>query len=486
MQRVIRDAQATPEGMSALQAKVALIQKHFPPNVASLFAIPRMGSGDVLEWWTELGGQPTPYAELNEDAQRRLLQTWDARQASLELLADELQKRGQPSVADELRSLLGAPELDKLYSLNGEPLAVRWNQRPPRPIPPPVIPVAPVIAPVVAPVVARQSRLGWWVAAALLALLLLLLALWLYWFLHREPVVPIVPVAPVAPVVVPVAPVVTPVEPVPEPVVEPVPEPEPEPQPVPEPEPVPVPAPKPVPPPKPVVVAPPPAPTLDNFACRKKSPDTKIPQFVVVLDTSGSMDMNIKSVKADEDWFFSNEYNRYLDANRTMQIFAKPTRMDVAKDSLAGMINGLDPKIDTRLITYEGCNSTPDQGVFKFGDRQRLINGIRGLRPNDGTPLADSLAKAASTVDGRNNDAVIVMFVDGEDNCQKDVCAVSRQIAQNQPRLRVNVVNIGTGGPSRCIAENTGGRVYSSNNAAELGKQLKLASKEVASNAKCD
>ncbi|EJM79329.1 hypothetical protein PMI31_00136, partial [Pseudomonas sp. GM55] len=31
MQRVIRDAQATSEGVSALQAKVALIQKHFPP-----------------------------------------------------------------------------------------------------------------------------------------------------------------------------------------------------------------------------------------------------------------------------------------------------------------------------------------------------------------------------------------------------------------------------------------------------------------------
>jgi hypothetical protein len=473
MQRVIRDAQATPEGMSALQAKVALIQKHFPPNVASLFAIPRMGSGEVLEWWTELGGQPTPYAELNEDAQRRLLDTYEVRQKSLELLADELQKRGQPTVADELRSLLGAPELDKLYSLNGEPLAVRWNQRPPRPIPPPVIPVAPVV-----PVVAAlpPSRRGWWVAAALLALLLLLLALWLYWFLHREPVVVVEPIAPV------VTPVEKPVVPVPEP--EPVVVPAPEPEPEPEPEPVPTPAP--VPPPKPVVAAPPPAPTLDNFACRKKAPDTKIPQFVVVLDTSGSMDMNIKSVKADEDWFFSNELNKYLDPNRTVQIFAKPTRMDVAKDSLAGMINGLDPKIDTRLITYEGCNSTPDQGVFKFGDRQRLINGIRGLRPNDGTPLADSLAKAASTVDGRNNDAVIVMFVDGEDNCQKDVCAVSRQIAQNQPRLRVNVVNIGTGGPSRCIAQNTGGRVYSSNDAAELGKQLKLASKEVASNAKCN
>ncbi|WP_223597309.1 vWA domain-containing protein, partial [Pseudomonas sp. BF-RE-02] len=227
-------------------------------------------------------------------------------------------------------------------------------------------------------------------------------------------------------------------------------------------------------------------PTLHNCACRKKAPNADIPQFVVVLDTSGSMDLNIRSVKADEDWFFGNEMNKYLDPNRTMQIFAKPSRMDVAKDSLAGMINGLDPKIDTRLITFAGCERTPDQGVFKFGDRPRLINGIRGLVPNDGTPLADSLAYAASTVDGRNNDAVIVMFVDGEDGCQKDACAVSRQIAREQPRLRVNVVKIGAGGPSRCIAENTGGRVYNSTNAAELAKQLKLATKEVSSNAKCD
>ncbi|RKS21643.1 von Willebrand factor type A domain-containing protein [Pseudomonas sp. WPR_5_2] len=492
MQRVIRDAQATSEGMSALQAKVALIQKHFPPTVASLFAIPRMGSGDVMEWWTELGGQPTPYADLNEDARRRLLETYEVRQTSLGQLADELQKRGQSTEADDLRSLLGTPELDKLYSLNGEPLVVRWNQRPPKPIVPPVVPVAPVLPP---------SRRGWWIAAALLALLLLLLALWLWWFLHREPVVVAPPVAPVAPVV---APVEKPVEPAPAPVVEPepkpVPAPEPKPEPVPEPKPVPppkpapapapepkpTPPPKPAPPPKPVVAAPPPTPTLDNFACRKTAPKSEVPQFVVVLDTSGSMDLNIKSVKADEDWFYGPDINKLLDPNRTMRLTARPSRMDIAKDSLAGMINGLDPKIDTRLITFAGCERTPDQGLFKFGDRPRLINGIRGLVPDDGTPLADSLAHAASTVDGRNNDAVIVMFVDGEDGCGQDVCAVSRRIAREQPRLRVNVVKIGAGGPSRCIAENTGGRVYNSTNAAELGNLLKQASKEVSSSTKCD
>lgn len=40
MQRVIRDGQFTVDKVDALSAKVALIQKHFPPTVASLYAIP--------------------------------------------------------------------------------------------------------------------------------------------------------------------------------------------------------------------------------------------------------------------------------------------------------------------------------------------------------------------------------------------------------------------------------------------------------------
>lgn len=471
MQRVIRDGQFTVDKADALSAKVALIQKHFPPTIASLYAIPRQGSGEVLEWWTELGGQPTPYAALNEDQQRRLLDLYQQRQEALGRLADELQKRNEPDAAS-LRTLIGPPELEDLYSLNGEPLVIRWGLRPPKAVPPPVM---------VPPVVAPPSRNGWKLAAALLALLLLLLLLWAaYWFFcpKSHPVVP-EPKAP-APVETPakaaepvVEPVATPAAP--EPVVPPTPEPAPAPEPAPPPPPPPPPKPKPA-----------PAPTLDNYACRKQAPDAVPPQFVVVLDTSGSMNMNIKSVYDDEVWFFGSELNQFLDPARAERIFTPPSRLSVATESLTGMINGLDPKIDTRLITFNGCASQIDHGVFRAADRPRLINGIRGLQANDGTPLAASLAKAASTVDGRKNDAVIVMFVDGEDGCQQDVCAVSRKIAAEQPRLRVNVVNIGRGGPSRCIAENTGGRVYSSNDAAELGKALKMASKEVSSSTKCN
>ena len=94
-------------------------------------------------------------------------------------------------------------------------------------------------------------------------------------------------------------------------------------------------------------------------------------------------------------------------------------------------------------------------------------------------PLAASLKKAARKVDGRNRDAVIVMFVDGDDGCDQNVCKVAQNIAIEQPRLHVNVVNIGDSSLSNCIAENTGGSIYSSRNASDLADALQAATQAV-------
>lgn len=71
------------------------------------------------------------------------------------------------------------------------------------------------------------------------------------------------------------------------------------------------------------------------------------------------------------------------------------------------------------------------------------------------------------------------MFVDGRDSCGTSVCEVSEQIAQRQPRLRINVVNISAATGSNCAASNTGGRVYTANDAAAVAEALKQASREV-------
>ena len=406
MQRITRDEHATPHGLDALKDKIALILKHFPPSVASVYAIPRIGSGDVVEWWTELGGQPTRFHDLNDDQQAALLERYRQRQETLGLLADELVTRGQPEQAASLRTLIGAPDLNNLYSINGDPVVVRWGLQ----AQPAVATPAP--APVAAPVVVRRPRRlwPWWLLALLLLLGLLLWALW-HW---RLPPMNLLPVQS------------TPV-------------------------------------------------------CRASTPQGSElpPEFVVILDTSGSMNLNINATKDDEDWYFKSRPQPEDNDPRTVKIFAPQTRLDVAKTALTGIINNLHPDIDTRLMTFAGCFRQPDHGVFSAAQRPQLIAGIQGLNANEGTPLASSLKKAARQVNGRDRDAVIVMFVDGDDGCNENVCKVAQRIAVEQPRLRVNVVNIGDSSLSNCIAETTGGSIYSSRNASDLANALKHATQAV-------
>ena len=410
MQRVTRDSATYPQqALSALDAKVELIRRHFPPSVASLYATPRTGNDRSLQWWSELAGQPHPYAELNTDQQRRLLEKYQQRQHAIGHLADELQSRGQSDTATSLRSLIGAPDLANLYSLNDEPLVVRWGLPPP-----PVVPAAPSLPPQPTPAPRKTWRLPlWW----LLLPLLLLMLLWLLWFwrgylLHL-------------------------INPTP----------------------------------------------MTSYACQPEG--ARAPDFAVVLDTSGSMNLNIDASAEDERWINTLGGNLPDSNPRRARVLSEPTRLSVAKQAFSGMLDNLHPAIDTRLITFDGCYNQIDQGLFNQSQRAQLKRGVQQLGANDGTPLASSLELAASQVDGRLHDALIVMFVDGEDGCERNACAVSRSIARQQPRLRVNVVNISDSELSNCIAENTGGRVYTARNAAEVESMLRDASEEVSANPGC-
>lgn len=410
MQRVTRDTRPAQDDPQALEQAMAIIVRHFPTSIAHLFATPRTGQDGVREWWSALQGQPRRYHELGADQQTALLRVYEQRQDALRQLVDELHARGQTQDAAVLRKLIGPANLEHLYSVNGDPLVVRWAE----PAPPPTPPVSP---PPPAPAV-RPRRWIWlpWFLLPLLGLLLLALALWFgwpylqRWYEHRQPA---------------------------------------------------------------------------SFACVKGS-EAQPPEFSVVLDTSGSMQLGVAATPADEQWFFENIDNPAIDQQRVAEITRAPVRMDVAKQSLKQMINDLHPAIDMRIITFDGCRTPLDHGLFTPAQRPALISGIEGLVPNDGTALSASLEAAAKTMNGRDRDGVIVLFVDGADGCGQDACAVAQRIAREQPRLRVNLVNISNNSLASCIAESTGGRVYSGDNAAQVAAALKQASQEVSSSRNCD
>ncbi|RMQ43477.1 hypothetical protein ALQ04_02060 [Pseudomonas cichorii] len=415
MQRITRDATSpSAELLRSLESKVELLHRHFPPSVASLYAIPRTGTQDALQWWSELGGQPLPYHNLDATAQQALLARYQQRQLAIQRLVDELRARGKSEESQALETLIGAPDLNNLYSLNDEPVVVRWGLQPKSA---PVAPPASVPASTPAAASLIQSR-HWWLRIPLWLLLLplLLLLLWLLWswrgglwnLLYPTP--------------------------------------------------------------------------IESYACTAGAAK---PDFVVVLDTSGSMNININATAEDEEWLLKGGANLPDNNPRKARLMAEPTRLAVAKQSFASMIDQLHPDIDIRLITFQGCTHTIDQGLFGRDARPQLIAGVNQLQADSGTPLAASLEQAASKVDGRFKDAVVVMFVDGEDGCEQNACEVSARIARQQPRLRVNVVNISDSALSDCIAENTGGRVYAANNAVEVQRMLREAMDEVSIKPTC-
>lgn len=427
MQRVIRDSHASQDAAAALEQRVALIRQHFPPAIAHLYAIPRQGRDGVLEWWSPLEGQPHVYAELGRDQQAALLQRYEERQAAVGQLANELQQRGQTQAAGALRSLIAPPDLGNLYSINGEPLVIRWGQTvpvaaptpppPPAPAPKPAPPAArpapqPRPAPPPRAVPARRLRLWPWLLFGLL--LALLYALWLNW---------------------------------------------------------------------PMLWA---RWQADHSAMCTPGAGFQASEFAVVLDTSGSMNERIRVKRADDPWYISllakiPVVEQFLPSGK-----APPTtRLSVAKTALGAVIEDLDPKVAMRLVTFNGCNSPIDHGVFARDQRSDLIERIAGLNARGGTGLGISLEAAAASMDGRERDGVIVMFVDGRDSCGTSICKVSEQIAQNQPRLRINIVNISASTGSNCAASNTGGRVYTAEDAAAVAAALEQASREVSQGNGC-
>ena len=405
MQRIGRPGDLSLNGKELL-TKVEIIQRHFPPSIAHLFALPRERGG-ALEWWTELQGQPVAFKDLSAQEQQKLSQLVRQRLDAVQQLSNKLAASGHAQEAQALQSLVGQPDSSNLWSVHGEPLITSWGE-------PPVAPL--VTPPAVAP---DRKRRPWWLwLLPLLLLLLLLLGLW-YWFSRGAVAVPVV--------------------------------------------------------------------EHENalFQCRKNGIP---PDFVMVVDTSGSMGVNINVSEKDEQWFFAGNRTKLddlLQADRIAKIHSEPTRMTIAKQALSQVVQNMHPAITTNVLTFGQCGQIFHQGAYNSAQRGSLAKMVQSLPANAATPIAQSLRHAARLVDGKDNDAVVLLFVDGEDGCGEDVCQASRELHQQKPRLRVNVVNISDKPMSNCIAENTGGRVYAAKDASTLVTHLTAAANEVMNKEDC-
>lgn len=180
MQRLLRDrdhALVDPELPGRQQV---LIHRHCPPSIGNLFATPREGRDGCLEWWSELPGQPRPFAVLSASEQARLKERLTQRLAALGSLIDALERRGD-SAASALQALPTHPTEENLFSVGNEPVVIRWaplravatpspaaHQASPTAPPPPQAPVQRrrgLLVPVMLPLLlGGLALLGLWLA----------------------------------------------------------------------------------------------------------------------------------------------------------------------------------------------------------------------------------------------------------------------------------------------------------------------------------
>lgn len=586
---------------------VRLLKSHLPPATVALFAKPKPAEGGVMEWYSELGGQPLPFSQLPPAEAAQVKRLLDERLDSVLQLAARLELQGGDGVqqAALLRDAAHYPDTGTLYSLNGQPVLTFWGYRlkgaPPVELPTPVNPAlspvagsvpastaAPVEVPPVAPSAAtlagaapadKKRGRGWLWLLLLLLLAGLLAALW--WFLLREEDKPVVPPAVIEQ---PAKEEPKPEEPKAEELKqeepqqeEPKPEPQPEEQKQAEPPVVEKPAEEPVaetPPPAEVeppaqpVKEPDPVPPLPEpldvltdkvkaaqgcdelkamlknekmlqgtdpravalkqqldqkiaqqckpepakpqqakqqqiqqakNLCPGQRPPELAPELIIVFDASGSMQEKLPLTaqeqlkrKVTQDvigglgGLIGGSAGRSVGkAVQDATIGEPPTRMTAAKEAATAVVRKTPRDTNIGLVMIENCPGARPAGYYSPAQRGSLTGLIQSLKPVGGTPLGDGIAKGGQMLDGVNRQSVMVVISDGQESCGTDPCGVARQLARTKPNLKINVVDIMGTGAGNCVANATGGRVFTAKSVKDLNLMVTQAAQDVLGPGNC-
>jgi hypothetical protein len=511
-------------------AIVSFIRRYLPATSASVFAEPFHAPGtSFMDWYSDIGGQPVPYASLDQAEKAKVGKLLADRLQALRELASR--QAGDPAAAALAVALTEPPE-DAIYAINGQPVIIGWGRQgaapvvAPRPAVPPAAAAAVAAPATVAATVVPRERFPWLPVAVAVALLLLAALLWWLWPLvglgrlgvggdrmaalqaeeaalgadiaaaeaelrrrlgacPTAEVKPALPDAAAAPPPPAAAPVVEapPVKEPPPPVKETPPAKEPAakaPPPVKE-QPKHVTAEPPVkkaPPPQQQAMAEPPA--TEKQACPPPRKKWEVPELVVLLDASGSM--RLQAGISQEEVMALVRRARMGDRGALAQLRSMEhsgnDRLTAAKAAVNRLVTTLPTDLDVGLVVFGNCHGADNHKFFSPAERPRLASLLESIKPMEGTPLARGIERAGNVVDGRSVPATLVVVTDGEDSCGGDPCAAARALKAAKPKVTINVVDVNGLGEGRCMAEVTGGKVLPMRSAAELPELIRRASGE--------
>ena len=215
--------------------------------------------------------------------------------------------------------------------------------------------------------------------------------------------------------------------------------------------------------------------------CPGERPPEEAPDVAIVLDSSGSMGFPAAMSNTDVRSEIARQIMQGVfgpAAGMVMPRQSGPSRLDQAKKGINNVVRSLPQDVDVGLVVLKRCPMADNLGFFSPSQRGALTRQVDGLRPMQGTPLAQGIEQAGAMVDGIKAPGVIVVISDGEDSCGGDPCQVARALKAAKPKVTINVVDIVGSNAARCVAQVTGGQILTPEDGLAFEKTIRKATTE--------
>lgn len=184
------------------------------------------------------------------------------------------------------------------------------------------------------------------------------------------------------------------------------------------------------------------------------------PQVMIVLDASGSM------------WGKSGG----------------TTKINAARSVLKKVVPGIPQEVSVGLTAYGhrrkgDCKDIEVIYQAENTDRQALLRTVDALNPKGETPIAASLSVVVNRLKGSEKETTIILVSDGNETCDKNPCAVVRELKVSGINFVMHVVGFDVNAAQKqqldCIARAGGGRYFSASDTASLLAAMQAISREV-------
>lgn len=180
------------------------------------------------------------------------------------------------------------------------------------------------------------------------------------------------------------------------------------------------------------------------------------PNTILVLDGSGSMWGQIDGVN----------------------------KITIARDVVADILKDFPANENLGLVAYGHrqrgqCSDIETLVAPAPGTAAEITRLVKGLNPRGMTPMTDAVISAATSLRYTEQAAAVILVSDGIETCHVDPCAAARALAEAGVAFTTHVIGFDVKGEAealtqmQCMAEETGGRFLTADNAQQLNAALK-------------